>query len=463
MPVYPCNRSTYGRRPTNHATMPNVAFTRWDPLRDLLALHEQIGQLVGTDAPGWTPPVDLYETAGAFVLTAELPGLAREQIEIHAEESRVVDPRRARRRASVSLRAVSIASSAATAGSRARSCCPSRSTSKACQRRSEGRPADGHDPQGGPIAARAASTSADSSRQSRCHGDADACTPSSSSCSSSPASSPAWWSPAACARRPIRRRRAAVGSRTEPAADSAPRRPAPSSAAAVVAVTGGGPDFTRVAGQAVKGVANISSLQVVRTPNSPVRERSVLPLLLRRRRHVRLARPPLAEPRARASSSRPTATSSPTTTSSARTCARSPSRCADKREMHGQGHRHRSGDRHRAAEDRRDRPAGRPVGRLDAAAGRRMGAGHRQPVPAESDRHGGHRQRHRPRERRLRRLRGLHPDRRGHQPGQLGRRADQHAAASSSASTPASSARAAATRASASPCRATSRSTSSTI
>src|SRR3954471_20711092 len=31
----------------------------------------------------------------------------------------------------------------------------------------------------------------------------------------------------------------------------------------------GGPDFTRVAGLAVKGVANISSLQVVRTPNSP--------------------------------------------------------------------------------------------------------------------------------------------------------------------------------------------------
>jgi HSP20 family protein len=66
-----------------------VAFTRWDPLRDLLALHEQIGQLVGSDAPGWTPPVDLYETAGAFVLTAELPGLSRDQIDIHAEESRV--------------------------------------------------------------------------------------------------------------------------------------------------------------------------------------------------------------------------------------------------------------------------------------------------------------------------------------------------------------------------------------
>src|SRR5262249_51781088 len=51
------------------ARMRDVAFTRWDPLRDLLTLHEQIGQLVGTDAPGWTPPVDLYETPTEFILT----------------------------------------------------------------------------------------------------------------------------------------------------------------------------------------------------------------------------------------------------------------------------------------------------------------------------------------------------------------------------------------------------------
>lgn len=67
-----------------------MAFTRWDPLRDLLALHEQLGQLVGTDAPGWTPPVDLYETAREYVLTAELPGLQRNQIDIHAEDRRIV-------------------------------------------------------------------------------------------------------------------------------------------------------------------------------------------------------------------------------------------------------------------------------------------------------------------------------------------------------------------------------------
>ena len=70
--------------------MQNVAFSRWDPLRDLIALHEQIGQLVGTDAPGWTPPVDLYETATDFILTADLPGLSREQIDINVDENRVL-------------------------------------------------------------------------------------------------------------------------------------------------------------------------------------------------------------------------------------------------------------------------------------------------------------------------------------------------------------------------------------
>src|SRR2546430_3743084 len=48
------------------------------------------------------------------------------------------------------------------------------------------------------------------------------------------------------------------------------QRPAPAPASApTLAVAAGGPDFTRVASQAVKGVANISSLQVVRTRNSP--------------------------------------------------------------------------------------------------------------------------------------------------------------------------------------------------
>src|SRR5919108_4688409 len=66
------------------------------------------------------------------------------------------------------------------------------------------------------------------------------------------------------------RMRTAADSRAEPPAATAalPQTPA-AAVAAAQAVPSGGPDFTRVAGQAVKGVANISSLQIVRTRNSP--------------------------------------------------------------------------------------------------------------------------------------------------------------------------------------------------
>jgi serine protease Do len=53
------------------------------------------------------------------------------------------------------------------------------------------------------------------------------------------------------------------------APQSAPR-PAPQPTPAAPVVVGGGmPDFSKIAGQAVRGVANISSMQVVRTSNSP--------------------------------------------------------------------------------------------------------------------------------------------------------------------------------------------------
>jgi len=61
----------------------------------------------------------------------------------------------------------------------------------------------------------------------------------------------------------------------EPQRAQAPAQPSsPSIASQGSAPSGlvGGPDFTRIAGQAVKGVANISSLQVVRRPNSPFQD-----------------------------------------------------------------------------------------------------------------------------------------------------------------------------------------------
>ena len=69
----------------NRVTMRFVAFSRWDPLHDLLALHERMNRLGSDDPPGWTPAVDLYETADRFVLSIELPGLTRDQIKIELQ------------------------------------------------------------------------------------------------------------------------------------------------------------------------------------------------------------------------------------------------------------------------------------------------------------------------------------------------------------------------------------------
>ena len=67
----------------------DVAFTRWDPLRDLLALQERIERLAAAGDAGWTPPVDLYETAEHYVVSAEVPGLTRDDIQIHVRNGQL--------------------------------------------------------------------------------------------------------------------------------------------------------------------------------------------------------------------------------------------------------------------------------------------------------------------------------------------------------------------------------------
>jgi len=66
-----------------------VAFARWDPLRDLLAIQHRLERLSSTGPQGWAPAVDLCETADTFIVTAELPGLMREQIRIEVQEGRI--------------------------------------------------------------------------------------------------------------------------------------------------------------------------------------------------------------------------------------------------------------------------------------------------------------------------------------------------------------------------------------
>jgi HSP20 family protein len=67
-----------------------VAFTRWDPLQDLLALHERINRLAGTDEPGWMPPVDVRESPDRYVVTAEVSGLAQDDIQIQIQDGKLM-------------------------------------------------------------------------------------------------------------------------------------------------------------------------------------------------------------------------------------------------------------------------------------------------------------------------------------------------------------------------------------
>ncbi|MGQ0732877.1 MAG: Hsp20/alpha crystallin family protein [Acidobacteriota bacterium] len=66
-----------------------MAFARWDPLRDLLAIQHRLERMSSSTPQGWAPAVDLCETADAFVVMAELPGLAREQVRIEVHDGRL--------------------------------------------------------------------------------------------------------------------------------------------------------------------------------------------------------------------------------------------------------------------------------------------------------------------------------------------------------------------------------------
>jgi HSP20 family protein len=60
-----------------------------DPLGDLRAWQARLERLTRHHADSWTPPIDVYETDGTYVITAEVPGLAREQVDVAVEDSRL--------------------------------------------------------------------------------------------------------------------------------------------------------------------------------------------------------------------------------------------------------------------------------------------------------------------------------------------------------------------------------------
>lgn len=65
---------------------------RFDPFRELGALQSEMNHMMdrlvrdpGVSAIGWVPSMDLYEDDHGFVLEADLPGMLREDIELHLE------------------------------------------------------------------------------------------------------------------------------------------------------------------------------------------------------------------------------------------------------------------------------------------------------------------------------------------------------------------------------------------
>jgi HSP20 family protein len=75
-----------------------MALVRWEPVRELSSLQSEMNRLFNTffDTPTtgngpsarrWIPAMDLVETDDSFVLKADLPGLAEEDVSIEVEEN----------------------------------------------------------------------------------------------------------------------------------------------------------------------------------------------------------------------------------------------------------------------------------------------------------------------------------------------------------------------------------------
>ncbi len=72
------------------ATIGDVAFARWDPVRDLLAIQLKMERLPAQAPQGWVPAADLCETAEAYIVTAELPGITRQQVRVEVHDGHLV-------------------------------------------------------------------------------------------------------------------------------------------------------------------------------------------------------------------------------------------------------------------------------------------------------------------------------------------------------------------------------------
>jgi HSP20 family protein len=77
-----------------------MALARWDPMREMMTMRDQMDRLVnqffgrgggeeaeGWVTSGWTPPVEIYDTGDALMVRVELPGVAKEDVQVEVHEN----------------------------------------------------------------------------------------------------------------------------------------------------------------------------------------------------------------------------------------------------------------------------------------------------------------------------------------------------------------------------------------
>lgn len=74
----------------------NATLTRYSPLRELLTMNDRLNRVFdeayghstgNLDYGQWMPAVDLKEEENQFVLLADMPGMAKEDMDIHVENN----------------------------------------------------------------------------------------------------------------------------------------------------------------------------------------------------------------------------------------------------------------------------------------------------------------------------------------------------------------------------------------
>lgn len=78
-----------------------MSLSRWDPFQDIATLQDRINRLfedafpspraadpgAETDTVAWRPVVDIYETEATLVITAELPGIRKEDVSVEVKDN----------------------------------------------------------------------------------------------------------------------------------------------------------------------------------------------------------------------------------------------------------------------------------------------------------------------------------------------------------------------------------------